>query len=165
MKNCSYCGRENGDEVAQCRECGTEFVMQSTDVSATEPIEDPARVAANKRVFWGAAWCLGGLFVTVLSYAAAANSPVGGTYIVAWGAIIFGAIQIFRGIVGHNAKGDQAEKSDAGDAALAAATRLETQGRIQEALNAYQRIADDYPGTEAGHDARKSIESLQQKRG
>ena len=40
------------------------------------------------------------------------------------------------------------------------ATKLETQGRVQEALAAYQRVADKYPDTAAGRDARKSIESL-----
>lgn len=25
MKRCSYCGRENSDDVLYCRECGTEF--------------------------------------------------------------------------------------------------------------------------------------------
>src|SRR5580765_2262490 len=46
---------------------------------------------------------------------------------------------------------------------LARATKLETQGRVQEALLAYQRVADRYSHTAAGHDARKSIESLRAK--
>lgn len=48
---------------------------------------------------------------------------------------------------------------------LARATKLETQGRVQEALLAYQRVADRYSHTAAGHDARKSIESLRAKIG
>jgi len=164
MKNCSYCGRENADEVAKCRECGTEFAMQSAVVPVTDSIDIPARVAANKRIFWGAVWCGGGILVTVLSYAAAASSPVGGTYVIAWGAILFGAIQIFRGITGRNTESTQEDKDDSDYEALADATRLETEGRIQAALDAYQRIVDDCPGTEAGHDAKKSIESLQRKR-
>ena len=43
---------------------------------------------------------------------------------------------------------------------LDAATKLETQGRVQEALAAYQRIAERYSHTAAGQDAQKSIESL-----
>ena len=163
MKNCSYCGRENADEATKCRECGTEFTIQAADAPA-EPMDDPARAAANKRILWGAAWCLGGILVTVLSYAAAANSPAGGTYFIAWGAILFGAIQIFRGMTGRNLEISREDDRDSGYEALADATRLETEGRIQEALDAYQRIVDEYPNTEAAHDAKKSIESLQAKR-
>lgn len=54
---------------------------------------------------------------------------------------------------------------DEGYEILARATRLETQGRVQEALLAYQRVADRYSNTGAGHDARKSIESLRAKTG
>lgn len=54
---------------------------------------------------------------------------------------------------------------DEGYELLAEATRLETQGRVQEALLAYQRVADGYAETAAGHDARKSIESLRAKIG
>lgn len=46
---------------------------------------------------------------------------------------------------------------------LDAATKLEAQGRVQEALAAYQRIVDAYPNTTGGQDARKSMESLQAK--
>ena len=39
MKKCAYCGRDNGDDATQCRECGTrEFVM---------PVEPVAEVAAT----------------------------------------------------------------------------------------------------------------------
>ncbi len=47
----------------------------------------------------GAMWCAGGIIVTVLTYYAAASSAGGGTYIIAWGAIVFGAIQFFRGLM------------------------------------------------------------------
>ncbi len=48
---------------------------------------------------------------------------------------------------------------------LAQATKLELKGRIQEALIAYQQVADRYSHTTAGHDASKSIESLRSKVG
>jgi hypothetical protein len=59
--------------------------------------EDPiaARRAAGRRnMLVGGLWCAGGLIVTLVSLAASAG---GGTYIVAWGAILFGAIQFIRG--------------------------------------------------------------------
>lgn len=58
---------------------------------------DAIRGAGNKNMLYGALWCVGGLVVTVWTYSAAASSG-GGTYVVAWGAILFGAIQFFRGV-------------------------------------------------------------------
>ena len=43
----------------------------------------------------GAIVCVGGIVVTVATYQSAQG---GGHYIIAWGAIIFGAIQFFRGL-------------------------------------------------------------------
>jgi hypothetical protein len=46
----------------------------------------------------GAAWSFGGLAVTTYTYVAALNS--GGTYVITWGAVLYGA---FRFLVGFNA--------------------------------------------------------------
>ncbi len=46
-------------------------------------------------MLYGALWCLGGLVVTVVSYGAASG---GGTYVVAWGAVLIGAFQFLRGL-------------------------------------------------------------------
>jgi hypothetical protein len=43
---------------------------------------------------------------------------------------------------------------------LGEATKLERKGHVQEALTAYQHIADTYSHTAAGYDALKSIEGL-----
>ena len=43
----------------------------------------------------GALWCVGGIVVTAVTYQVASG---GGTYVVAWGAILFGAIQALRGL-------------------------------------------------------------------
>lgn len=51
---------------------------------------------AEKTMFWGAVWCIGGILVTAATYSAASD---GGTYVIAWGAIVFGAIQFFSGLV------------------------------------------------------------------
>lgn len=53
------------------------------------------REAGNKNMLYGALWCVGGLLVTILTYSAASD---GGTYVIAWGAVIFGAIQFFKGL-------------------------------------------------------------------
>jgi hypothetical protein len=38
--------------------------------------------------------------------------------------------------------------------------RLEARGKVQDALDAYSEVVEDYPETPAAQDARKSIESL-----
>jgi hypothetical protein len=43
------------------------------------------------------------------------------------------------------------------------ATRLETKGRVEEALAAYRELMEKYPDSPAGQDARKSLESLEAK--
>lgn len=52
---------------------------------------------ANRSMLIGALLFIGGTAVTVVSYSAAASSPGGGTYVVAYGAIIGGLIQLLRG--------------------------------------------------------------------
>lgn len=53
--------------------------------------------AGQKNMLFGALWCIGGIAVTALTYQAAAGGG-GGKYIIAWGAIVFGAIQFIRGL-------------------------------------------------------------------
>ena len=50
----------------------------------------------KKNMLYGALWCIGGIVVTAATYDAA---EPGGAYVVAWGAIVFGAIQFFRGLM------------------------------------------------------------------
>jgi hypothetical protein len=59
------------------------------------------REAGRKNMRYGAMWCVGGVVVTVLTLQAAAG---GGQFVIAWGAILFGAIQFFRGL-GQSASG------------------------------------------------------------
>jgi hypothetical protein len=53
------------------------------------------RQAARKNMAIGSIWCIGGTLVTALTYQAASG---GGHYVIAWGAIIFGAIQFLGGL-------------------------------------------------------------------
>jgi hypothetical protein len=55
------------------------------------------KAAGLKNMIYGAMWCIGGIAVTVFSHQAAAGAG-GGRYVVAWGAVVFGAIQFFRGV-------------------------------------------------------------------
>jgi fructosamine-3-kinase len=61
-----------------------------------DALGEAKRAKAKKDILHGALWCGGGCIVTILTYAAASRNG-GGGYMVAWGAIIFGAIQMIRG--------------------------------------------------------------------
>lgn len=47
----------------------------------------------------GGLWLVGGLLVTGLSYAMASGQSEGGSYVVAWGAVLFGGLQFLGGLV------------------------------------------------------------------
>ncbi len=47
----------------------------------------------------GGVVCLIGIAITAITYANASSKEGGGTYIVWWGAIVFGAIDFFRGLM------------------------------------------------------------------
>jgi hypothetical protein len=55
------------------------------------------REAGTRNMWIGGAICIVGIVVTSISYSAA-SSEGGGRYIVAWGAILFGAIRFVRGL-------------------------------------------------------------------
>ncbi len=58
-----------------------------------EQIVKAKKEQASKDILYGALWCIGGIAVTALTY-----SGGGGRYVVAWGAILFGGIQFFKGL-------------------------------------------------------------------
>jgi hypothetical protein len=60
--------------------------------------DEALKRAARKNMLYGALWCIGGIVITALSYQAAVNGG-GGKYVLAWGAILFGGIQFFRGMI------------------------------------------------------------------
>lgn len=64
-------------------------------------IADAKKQRAKKDMIFGALWCIGGTVVTVATYSAASG---GGSYVVAWGAILFGAIQFIKGLINSTAK-------------------------------------------------------------
>ena len=50
--------------------------------------EDTEEPSGNKNMFWGAIWCVGGIIFTVSD-----------TGYIWWGAILFGGIQFFQGLI------------------------------------------------------------------
>jgi hypothetical protein len=113
VKDCPNCGLVNPPEAARC-DCRYDFkgaerrlVAQGHDTEAAHrAVSDLGRMRSNalrkageKKMLSGAMWCVGGIIVTALTYQAAASRPGGGTYIITWGAIVFGAIQFVRGLM------------------------------------------------------------------
>lgn len=53
--------------------------------------------AAKRNMLVGGLWCIGGIVVTIATYAVASGS--GGMYFILWGPAIFGGIRFVRGVV------------------------------------------------------------------
>ncbi|PWU19308.1 MAG: hypothetical protein C5B50_06855 [Verrucomicrobia bacterium] len=89
--------------------------------------------------------------MTVASYAAAVSSPGGGTYIIAWGAVLYGLRRILRGL--------PASPAGAASELLNAAAQLEGVDRSQ-AIAKYEEIIQRFPGTSASQEAARNIQTL-----
>jgi hypothetical protein len=112
MKRSNYCGKEYPDDSNVCavdgkplEQIGAPLGPQTDEAARPIAVPDATealRDAANKDMLVGALWCGGGILVTVITYSAASG---GGTYVVAWGAIIFGGIRFVRGLMRRGAVG------------------------------------------------------------
>lgn len=89
---------QSGPEIKQALVAeGLDEESASVVVENIEQMErEGARSAGTKNMIYGAIWCIGGTVVTVATYSAASG---GGSYVVAWGAIIFGGVQFLQGLV------------------------------------------------------------------
>ena len=83
---------ETGQKLVD--EFGMKPLAASRIVEEVHTAEDPHNGASD--MFAGALWCIGGIVVTVATYEAAGP---GDTFIIAWGAILFGAFQFFKGLL------------------------------------------------------------------
>ncbi len=102
---CPQCGAAILPKRMDCLKCGWSYggedALKEIEQRAKEKESPEGHEAlASKyarRMLYGVLWAVGGTIVTVVAYEAA--SP-GGTYIIAWGAIVFGIIDFFRGLFG-----------------------------------------------------------------
>jgi hypothetical protein len=76
---------------------GFDAAAASAIVARADGVKNARRVAGRRHMIMGGVICAIGVVVTVVTYTAAENG--GGTYVVAWGAIVFGAIRFFRGLI------------------------------------------------------------------
>jgi hypothetical protein len=102
---CPKCGEYINTHMTECRFCHAPINTQEAQTAAAQldkanRVEDERTSGGSgiRNMVVGGIWCVGGILVTVITYSAAASSPTGGRYFVAWGAIIFGAIQFFKGL-------------------------------------------------------------------
>lgn len=74
------------------------FIPMETQLEDTsaESAAQAVMARGKRNMVVGGLWCGGGLVVTLYTYAAVSG---GGTYVVAWGAILFGGIQFLKGMV------------------------------------------------------------------
>ena len=92
---CPNCGLFNPDEAERC-DCGYDFKTATLQRSYLPQRNDSKAIAqANRDIAIGGAVFLLGLIATIGSYLLVADT--GGAYIIAWGAILFGALRIVRG--------------------------------------------------------------------
>lgn len=84
-----------------------DLVEQGLDAESAEAVvsnlaemrNEQKKKHGQKNMGIGALWAIGGTAVTAATYSAASG---GGTYVVTWGAIIFGVIQFFQGLAQYS---------------------------------------------------------------
>jgi hypothetical protein len=89
---CMHC-RQSYDQTPMGGVGKPEAPPCEVDLDDLEPDE-----AGSRNMIFGALWCFGGIVVTALTLSAA-SATGGGMYVVAWGAILFGVAQFFRGVI------------------------------------------------------------------
>ena len=71
-------------------------------LSKDREAEEDRRSRASRQIVTGGIFLGLGLILTVATFGAAASSPTGGTYIIAYGPMIYGGITLLRGVAGRN---------------------------------------------------------------
>lgn len=102
---CPACGYSNSSHRVSCKSCREALptqaeIAESLSHLSASSTEAPALSNAERRsegarnMLVGGLWCVGGIVFTAVSYSAAGP---GETYIVTWGAVLFGAAQFLKG--------------------------------------------------------------------
>jgi len=93
---------ENGNQFSQNLvqseiQNPTEFQANTESDTTNNPIVvDKTANEGSSNMLFGALWCIGGIVVTAVTYNAVKET--GGTYFVAWGAIVYGGWQFLKGL-------------------------------------------------------------------
>jgi hypothetical protein len=162
MWTCSKCGEKHEDHFDSCWKCN--HTRAGQPVAAPPPPEKrplhcvrcatELEYVGTKRFHEGARWGvlgdLGELFVNRESF---------DVFLCP----LCGRVEFFVEGIGEEFRPPLRERGASG--LLSKAMKLETKGKVQEALALYQETATKYPETEAGQDALRSMEALKQTLG
>lgn len=173
MKKCTWCGKEYPNEAKVCALDRNPLCwLNGTPVREPEPEPAPKPAksvvvrhrTAERDMMIGGLWCIGGLFVTAITYAAA--TARGGIYVVAWGAIFFGGLRFLHGLFRARKNSGQivsqiSTSYDSNDpqSLLVIAARLESVDRAK-AVAKYEEVIAQFPGTSESAEAERSIQTL-----
>jgi len=92
-------GKSKGQIETELKSTGLGQETVSSVVNRVIQLRKQAhRDVAGKNMLFGALWCIGGTLFTMASYQMASEHSGGGTYFIAWGAILFGGIQFLKGL-------------------------------------------------------------------
>ncbi len=173
MWQCPTCAEQIDQQFDSCWRCAK--------VQPPPEPSDDARPGRNRAGFW-CAWRRGWLVLLMVLVYGAIASLVGmffehgeGPLAVAGLAVTLFVLPacaywVFVFFFGENAwpfprVEREIPREDQAAEFLDAATKLETRGRVQEALTKYQAVVERFAGTAASRDAQRSIESLRAKIG
>ncbi len=107
---CPECGSANAEMTLNCSQCRINLkwplhnLAGRSHVRQQQEMPSPAILEASTmeegigqgNMLYGALWCGRGIIITLGTYTMTA--PNGGKYLIAWGAALFAAIQLFRGL-------------------------------------------------------------------
>jgi hypothetical protein len=147
MKPCAYCGQEQTGQPERCPQCGKELQEDPANL-------DPRRAEGEKRMARGAVWLILGVGVTVYTYTVASGQ--GGSFIIAYGAIIGGLAMFFKGRAAASGKIDRNEEANQ---VLDMAARFENVNRAK-AIALYESVIELFPATPQSEEARRNIDTL-----
>lgn len=99
-RRCPKCNLINPGTTSVC-DCGWSFVdgtMAAPRRLSRHDGDELRRARGTSQLVVGGVLLVLGIIITAVTYGNASTSPTGGTYIIAYGPIIFGVISIIRGL-------------------------------------------------------------------
>jgi len=71
-------------------------------LSESSDQEDDRSSRSSRQITTGAVFLVLGIIITAVTFGLASSSPSGGTYVIAYGPMVYGAITLIRGLASKN---------------------------------------------------------------